>query len=51
MKSNEDKVVDAIREIVKKPKASIFEVLGICLKHFGDNVKTIELKGEIKRKI
>ena len=50
MKSNADKIVDAMVEITKKPQKGIFEVLDICLKHFGDNVKAIELKGKKKLK-
>lgn len=48
MKSNEDKVVDAIIEMTKKPQAGIFEVLEICLRHFGDNVSKVELSKKEK---
>ena len=51
MKSNEDKVIDAIVEIGQKPNKGIFEVMAICLKHFGDNVKEIKLSGSRNKEI
>lgn len=53
MKTTEDKVVDAIKEIAELPKSkndktSLIDIASIFLKHMGEDVKGVRMERRVK---
>jgi hypothetical protein len=47
-KSNEDKLIEAIKELGDKKSVGAFGIIGIFMKHMGDNIESVKLTKERK---
>jgi hypothetical protein len=45
MKSLEEKIVDALKEMNENKSSSIFDVFRVMMKHCGDDVKNVTFSG------